>query len=141
MGQTTTRLPDPIQKRLAGEARRRGYTSASALIRAAIANELEGREAALDATEQPNHRNTRTASKRTPTREHSPACSVCSYRFARLFKLIISPEFGDRMNLWWRIPQLPQIVGVLKFEITIRLRHDFWNFPHRWNDRFSIQET
>src|SRR6266481_4383939 len=52
MGQTTTRLPDPIQKRLAGEARRRGYPSASALIRTAITNELEGREAALDATEQ-----------------------------------------------------------------------------------------
>src|SRR5438876_939091 len=52
MRQTTIRFPDPIQKRLAGEARRRGYPSASALIRAAIANELEGREAALDATEQ-----------------------------------------------------------------------------------------
>src|ERR1051326_8090969 len=52
MGQKTIRLPNPIQKRLAGEARKRGYPSASALIRAAIANELEGREAALDATEQ-----------------------------------------------------------------------------------------
>jgi Arc/MetJ-type ribon-helix-helix transcriptional regulator len=52
MGQKTIRLSTPIQKRLDGEARKRGFPSASALIRAAIANELEGREAALDATEQ-----------------------------------------------------------------------------------------
>jgi len=52
VGQKTIRLSNPNQKRLAEEARKRGYTSASALIRAAITNELEGREAALDATEQ-----------------------------------------------------------------------------------------
>ena len=52
MGQKTIRLPNPIHKRLAAEARKRGYPTASALIRAAIENELEGREAALDATEQ-----------------------------------------------------------------------------------------
>ena len=52
MAQKSVRLPNPTQKRLAEEARKRGYPSASALIRAAIANELEGREIALDATEQ-----------------------------------------------------------------------------------------
>lgn len=52
MGQKSVRLSSPIEKRLAAEARKRGYPTASALIRAAIENELEGREAALDATEQ-----------------------------------------------------------------------------------------
>lgn len=52
MGQKTIRLASPIKKRLGEEARRRGYPSPSALVRAAIANELDGREAALDATEQ-----------------------------------------------------------------------------------------
>src|SRR5215831_9411560 len=52
MAQKTVRLPGPIEKRLATEARKRGLPSTSALIRTAIENELEGREAALDATEQ-----------------------------------------------------------------------------------------
>jgi Arc/MetJ-type ribon-helix-helix transcriptional regulator len=52
MGQTTIRLPVPIQKRLAAEVRKRGLPSTSALIRTAIENELEGREASLDAAEQ-----------------------------------------------------------------------------------------
>jgi hypothetical protein len=52
MGQKSIRLPGPIQKRLAGEARKRGLPTTSALIRTAIENELDGREAALDATEQ-----------------------------------------------------------------------------------------
>src|SRR5882724_12836165 len=52
MGQKTIRLPSLLQKHLESEARKRGYPSPSAMIRAAIENELEGREAALDATEQ-----------------------------------------------------------------------------------------
>ena len=31
--------------------------------------------------------------------------------------------------------------GFFEFDITSRLRHDFYNFSHRWNDRFSIQKT
>jgi hypothetical protein len=52
MGQKTVRLTGRIQERLAAEARRRGLPSTSALIRAAIENELEGRQATLDAMEQ-----------------------------------------------------------------------------------------
>src|SRR5262245_30908295 len=52
MAQKTIRLPGPIQKRLAAEVRKRGLPSTSALIRTAIENELEGREASLDAAEQ-----------------------------------------------------------------------------------------
>src|SRR5690349_18963256 len=52
MGQKTIRLTAPIQGRLAAEARRRRLPSTSALIRTAIENELEGREASLDAAEQ-----------------------------------------------------------------------------------------
>jgi len=52
MGQKTIRLTVRIQERLAAEARRRGLPSASALIRAAIENELEARQATLDGMEQ-----------------------------------------------------------------------------------------
>ena len=52
MGQKTIRLTGRIQERLATEARRRGLPSTSALIRAAIENELEDRQATLDAMEQ-----------------------------------------------------------------------------------------
>ena len=41
-----------MQKRLAVEVNKRGFPSTAALIRAAIENELEGREASLDAAEQ-----------------------------------------------------------------------------------------
>src|SRR5215468_593433 len=52
MGQKTIRLTGRIQERLAAEAHRRGLPSTSALIRAAIENELEDRQATLDAMEQ-----------------------------------------------------------------------------------------
>ena len=52
MGQKTIRLTVRIQERLIAEARRRGLASTSALIRAAIENELEDRQATLDAMEQ-----------------------------------------------------------------------------------------
>jgi Arc/MetJ-type ribon-helix-helix transcriptional regulator len=52
MAQKTIRLPAPMQKRLAAEVRKRGFPSMAALIRAAIKNELEGREASQDAAEQ-----------------------------------------------------------------------------------------
>ena len=52
MGQKTIRLTGRIQERLAAEARRRGLPSTSALIRAAIENELEDRQATLDAMEE-----------------------------------------------------------------------------------------
>jgi Arc/MetJ-type ribon-helix-helix transcriptional regulator len=52
MAQKTVRLPNPVQKRLTAEAHKRGYPTTSALIRAAIENELDGRQAAFDAAEQ-----------------------------------------------------------------------------------------
>jgi hypothetical protein len=52
MGQKTTRLTAPIQERLGAEARRRGLLSTFALIRVAIENEAEDRQATLDAMEQ-----------------------------------------------------------------------------------------
>jgi hypothetical protein len=52
MAQKTIRLPKPICERLAHEAHKRGYQSPSAMIRAAITNELKGREVALNEAEQ-----------------------------------------------------------------------------------------
>ena len=40
MAQRTIRLPEPLPEQIAQEARRRGYASTSAFIRAAIQNEL-----------------------------------------------------------------------------------------------------
>jgi len=51
MGQKTIRLSDAVLQRLLGEARKRGYPTPAALIRAAITNELNGRPD-LEAAEQ-----------------------------------------------------------------------------------------